>query len=236
MGVGMNKILCAVVGIVLVGGAFAADVVDRTSCAEVKARMDELAAMEYISDADAKVLEELRATYRRDCTPRAGARATRTIASRSKVGSGALSAANSASVAAAESKEIYDSASATDSLPIAAPCDNPDSYGCCPGESPATLGDLGMYCCTDDACFPPMGLKTTVAQDKSVETTVPEKSAEEIAEQTAKNLAKGRCPDGAKPNKYGCCAGAKFKDLGNLNFACCPDDDGDCYPPIGNGL
>lgn len=52
------------------------------------------------------------------------------------------------------------------------------------------------------------------------------------AEQIAKNIQAGLCGDGEKPNKFGCCAGETFRDLGNLVFACCPDDGGECFPPI----
>lgn len=60
---------------------------------------------------------------------------------------------------------------------------------------------------------------------------VPEMTAEEKAEIMVANLEKGLCADGTKPNKFGCCGDEKFKDLGNLIFACCPAE-GDCYPPI----
>lgn len=50
--------------------------------------------------------------------------------------------------------------------------------------------------------------------------------------QIAENLAAGLCADGKKTNKFGCCGDAKFKDLGNLNFACCPADGGECVAPI----
>ncbi len=65
----------------------------------------------------------------------------------------------------------------------------------------------------------------------------PEKTPEEIeaelaaaAEVAAENLAKGLCADGAKPNRYGCCAGYKFKEVSQMKFACCADDD--CMEPI----
>ena len=51
-------------------------------------------------------------------------------------------------------------------------------------------------------------------------------------EQRAENVANGLCADGTKPNKFGCCGDEVFKDLGNLEFACCPKSGGDCFPPI----
>ncbi|MBO7508654.1 MAG: hypothetical protein J6T57_00025 [Alphaproteobacteria bacterium] len=68
----------------------------------------------------------------------------------------------------------------------------------------------------------------------------PEKTPEEIAAEkaaaealVAENLAKGLCGDGAKPNKFGCCAGYKFKEVSQMKFQCCPTEgDGDCVEPI----
>ena len=68
----------------------------------------------------------------------------------------------------------------------------------------------------------------------------PEKTPEELAaEQEAKNaqimenLSKGLCGDGAKPNRYGCCAGEVFKEVSPMVFGCCPKDgDGQCLEPM----
>lgn len=63
-----------------------------------------------------------------------------------------------------------------------------------------------------------------------------EEVAEPVAlsdEQKQANLDAGLCADGTPPNRFGCCTGEKFTDLGDLNFACCPDDGvSDCFPPI----
>lgn len=40
------------------------------------------------------------------------------------------------------------------------------------------------------------------------------------------------CPDGSTPDNNGCCAGETYTDMGDLGFNCCPDGNGDCYPPI----
>ncbi len=40
------------------------------------------------------------------------------------------------------------------------------------------------------------------------------------------------CNDGSKPDSNGCCPGETYTDLGDLGFNCCPEGDGDCYPPI----
>lgn len=81
-----------------------------------------------------------------------------------------------------------------------------------------------------------------VASEEETTTTetVAETVVEEVAEpvilsdeQKQANLDAGLCADGTSPNRFGCCTGEKFTDLGNLNFACCPDDGvSDCFPPI----
>lgn len=40
------------------------------------------------------------------------------------------------------------------------------------------------------------------------------------------------CPDGSLPDKNGCCPGETYTDMADLGFNCCPEGDGDCYPPI----
>ncbi len=51
-------------------------------------------------------------------------------------------------------------------------------------------------------------------------------SVEEIKAKAAANTAAGLCENGDKPNKFGCCDGEKFKDLGNGKFGCCKMVDG----------
>lgn len=64
---------------------------------------------------------------------------------------------------------------------------------------------------------------------------VQEKTPEELAAEAAaieENRAKGLCDDGVKPNRYGCCAGEKFKEVSQMKFACCPrEGDGECVEP-----
>ncbi len=205
----MHKILIVCLGLFLTGAAFADDVAvvkERTDCAELKAQIDDLVAS---GDADAAdTLAALQATYRTDCTKRASGRGARTIA-----------ATRGSSVKATE-PIAEPVAEAAPEVVIAEKCDAPDANGCCPGEEFVDMGDAGLFCCVGDMCFPPM------------EPAAPEKTTEEIAAEIAANIAKGLCGDGTKPNKFGCCTGEKFTDLGNLVFACCPADGGDCYPPM----
>ena len=72
----------------------------------------------------------------------------------------------------------------------------------------------------------------SVAQPVATTVVVSNKSDEEIAAEFEANLAAGLCGDGTKPNRFGCCAGETFTDMGNTVFACCPRTGGDCFPPI----
>lgn len=41
-----------------------------------------------------------------------------------------------------------------------------------------------------------------------------------------------QCKDGANPDGNGCCPGETYTDMGSEGFNCCPNDGGDCFPPI----
>ncbi len=69
--------------------------------------------------------------------------------------------------------------------------------------------------------------ETVVEEDSESEEAAKEKLNKELA-----NLNSGLCIDGSVPNRFGCCGDELFKDLGNMVFACCPKDGGDCFPPI----
>lgn len=205
----MQKIICFFVGIMLVGGAYAADVAERQSCADIKARIDGLEGTAELNDFDAALLTDLRAKYRSSCMARAAGRGARTIAAAKRT-------AVKLNDDATEKTEVVEE------TVVAEPCTNPDSNGCCPGEFFADYGVEGKFCCNDDFCFPPMDVKPTV----------PEKTEKEIADEIAANIEKGLCGDGTKPNKFGCCTGEMFKDLGNNEFGCCKKDTNECFPPM----
>lgn len=40
------------------------------------------------------------------------------------------------------------------------------------------------------------------------------------------------CKDNARPDSHGCCPGETYTDMDELGFNCCPDEGGDCFPPI----
>ena len=204
----MRKIIFAIIGVMFIGGAFAADVAERTDCTATKEHIDKLAATENLAEADKALLADLRALHRKNCSVRAGGRGSRTIA-------GTRTAAATGNTS-----------DATDAPVIAESCTNPDANGCCPGEEFADMGADGKFCCKDDYCFPPMAVTVAPAPAQ------PQKTDEEIAAEIAANIEKGLCGDGTKPNKYGCCSGELFKDLGNAEFACCKKDTNECFPPM----
>jgi len=203
----MQKIIMGFVGVTITFGAFGADVAERQSCADIKAQIDSLAGQAELNEADTALLADLRGKYRHDCVVRAGGRASRTIA---------------ATRAQIEKSVEPEPADEKEEVVIAENCDNPDANGCCPGEEFVDMGADSKFCCKGDMCFPPM--QVTPAQ--------PQKSEEEIAAEIAANIEKGLCGDGTKPNKFGCCTGEIFKDLGNATFACCKKDSNECFPPM----
>ncbi len=71
-----------------------------------------------------------------------------------------------------------------------------------------------------------------VVEETIVADQAPVPTDEELLAQELANLDAGLCADGTKPNKFGCCTGEVFKDMGNTVFACCPKSGGDCFPPI----
>ncbi|MBQ2005487.1 MAG: hypothetical protein II219_01620, partial [Alphaproteobacteria bacterium] len=42
----------------------------------------------------------------------------------------------------------------------------------------------------------------------------------------------GACANGAYPDQFGCCPGESYTQIENGGYVCCPDDGGDCFPPL----
>lgn len=40
------------------------------------------------------------------------------------------------------------------------------------------------------------------------------------------------CPNGARPDKNGCCAGEIYTDAGDGWMVCCPEGAENCFPPV----
>ncbi|MBO4626159.1 MAG: hypothetical protein J5679_02700 [Alphaproteobacteria bacterium] len=77
---------------------------------------------------------------------------------------------------------------------------------------------------------PPAAAVETITA--AVVSSVPAKTDAEIEAEFNANIAAGLCGDGTKPNRFGCCTGETFKDLGNSQYACCPKTGDLCFPPL----
>lgn len=196
--------------------SYSADVVERTDCKELNAQIAQLTGRDDLTEDEETQLSELQSKHRRDCAARAGARTARTIAKKRSPSTDVPADEKTKVEQDKKEEPVAESAPA-----VAASCTTPDIHGCCPGEDFEDMGDDGKMCCKGDMCYPPM-------------KTEAEKQAEKEAE-IAANIEKGLCGDGTKPNKFGCCTGQKFKDMMDGTFACCPDDGGECVPPMTKG-
>lgn len=216
----LNKTFVAVLLCALCAHGYAADVSDRTTdCGSIQSCISELAAIENPSDSQMSELTQLQNQYRNSCAKSASGRRTTTAG---RVSTATVAATSSQVVTPVVETVIMtgqtvlnDYISKRQSL-----CD--DLKG-----DIATLKNAGA----SDADVKP------VQNQYDADCVDIDKSAvvEVDAETAAANVAAGLCTDGSKPNQFGCCEGETFKDMGNLVFACCPDDGGECYPPINSG-
>lgn len=218
------KIFCFIIGCAIALPAFGADVTNRTKCTDIQAQINELSALESPTDEQSAQLTALQAQYRSDCARAASGRGQR---------AGASSAAARASIAATSN---------------VAPAATASTGGTVVVTIKSVLNeylDKRQDLC-DELKSDMDLLVTNGASDTEIEPLQNQYDAdcEEIdhsasvvidAETAARNVSSGLCEDGSKPNKFGCCEGETFTDMGNLVFACCPDDGGTCYPPINNG-
>ncbi len=209
----------------------------RMDCKTMKAKIDELKA-----NGASDELSQLQLKYRRDCVVRA-------TGLRSSFRGGALTIAG-ASSDAAKSKAMASMSSAKVAPQPVAP--TAPVAKTTVTETVVEISDEQTQMCerlvdaianaTDDVRDTLQGTydeycKANVAAPVAViKTTMlilgPAETEEEKYARIAANLDAGLCPDGEAPNKFGCCKGEVFKDLGNLEFACCPDSGGDCFPPM----
>ncbi|MBR6598294.1 MAG: hypothetical protein IKK76_02745 [Alphaproteobacteria bacterium] len=184
------------------------NVSERVTCADIKSELDSLE----INDENQARIDKLKSEYRRFCTPKA--------AKRRASDTSAIMYAKTAQAKAApvvidvepEKVEVSD--------------ENADAEVTTETTAVATVTDVA-----------PDEKKSDTVTDTANAADTPEpvdtRTPEEIQlGKELENLAAGLCADGTKPNKYGCCTDEIFKDLGDLVFACCPKDGGDCYEPI----
>ncbi len=210
--------LCAVV---LCAPALAADVSQRTDCTDVQARINQLSAIESPSAEQASELSALQAQYRADCSRSASGR--RTIASGRVTASNMVAAAATPVAATPVVETVVVTARTILNEYLT------ERQNLC-NELKSDIDKLVANGASDAETEPLQNQYDADCEEIDRSETV------EIDEETAaRNVSSGLCEDGSKPNKFGCCEGETFTDMGNLVFACCPDDGGACYPPINSG-
>lgn len=207
-------VVCGLIGLI-VSPVMAADVSDRADCDKIQSRISELAAIESPTEAQSAELTQLQAQYRSNCSKSATGR--RTSASRVST----ATAITTNQIAATEPVIITAKIVLDDYLA--------ERESLCNSLS-ADINTLKTAGVSDDEIKPVQAQYDADCNDIDKSTIV-----EIDTETAAANVAAGLCTDGSKPNKFGCCEGETYKDMGNLVFACCPDDGGECYPPINSG-
>lgn len=195
----------------------AAEVTDRTDCTTLQSKINELSAISSPDESQTAELTKLQAQYRSICSKTATGRRT------SAAGRVSSSTATAAQVEASVVETVVlTTKSALDSYLA-------ERQSLCDGLK-KDIDSLTQAGTTETE------IKSLQNQyDKDCKDIDKSQIVEIDAETAAANVAAGLCTDGSKPNQFGCCEGETFKDIGNLVFACCPDDGGECYPPITNG-
>lgn len=222
----------------------------RMDCKTLKAKIDELSA-----NGKSDELSRFQLQYRKGCVVRAsGLRSAYrggalTIADASSNASAVVAVAAPAPVVAEQSEPVSEPAVVTKEPVVAENttdtpqttenttveisaaqlemCERlPDAIGAASDDARDTLQSTFDEYCNANVAAPDAVIKTTMMVLGPAETD------EEKYERMAENLDAGLCPDGSAPNKFGCCGDEKFTDLGNLEFACCPADGGNCFPPL----
>lgn len=207
-----SKLIVALLGLCCCFSAYAEDattVAERTDCENVQSRISALEAVEEPSDVQTSELEQLKTLYRRDCSKSAGGRSS-TTTSVAKV---AVAKATAVLPKSTQPVVVQTAKTADDVL--------------------KTFLDGKQTICDS--------FKKSIdsAKDWSDEDKEKLQSQYDIDclgeeplsdEEVRQNRMKGICPEGKKVNKFGCCEGEVFKDMGNLTFKCCPETGGECYP------
>lgn len=237
----MKRFVLSIICALAVGmPAFAADVAARMTCEDVTLEISKLVAIVNPTDDDTARLDTLRAQQRKSCTKSAGAR--RTNGARIASAAPAKPAEDTAVIAetATENMNTVDSFLAKKQENCKALADSIEKLKSAAARDEDTIAKMQAQYDADcaervaqaDAPQTPQAADTTTDTTPEIDEAA---AAQAEAERINAFLDAGLCADGTKPNKYGCCPGEKFTDLGNLVFACCPDDDGMCFPPINNG-
>lgn len=180
----MKKILFAVfllLPCVCMAEEVAQAVVERPNCGEAKKQIDELKAIDILTDEESTKLKSLQDMYNAQCVQQ------RTSKMRASV--------RAASSVATEQPVVTETLS----------CDS-------------LQAEIE---------------KLQTQYDKMCVVAIAEPESEPLTPEQIQDLrANGLCPDELKPNKFGCCDGETFKDVGNMEFKCCPNDGGECLPLV----
>ena len=206
-----------VFGVTFVVPVFAATVTDRSDCDTIQARINELSAIDVLDETQNAELTKLQSQYRSNCSKSASGRRT----------TGRVSSATASATTTQNTTPVVETTVVTVQSVL-------KDYI---SKREALCEELkeNINLLTDNVAQESdvKGLQNQYDKDCS---DIDKSEVVDIdAETAAANVAAGLCTDGTKPNQYGCCKGETFKDMGNLVFACCPDDGGDCYPPINTG-
>ncbi len=219
----MNKILMKVCCMCIVScfgvisahaedaNASVAAVAERTDCAAVQAEIQTLGAAEELSAEETERLNALQTVYRRDCAKRANGRG---------------------SVRAARSVPVTTSVAEAAVLEAPVVIQNAlEKYLGVKTENCNTL-KAELDAATADTALQKQMQAQYDMDCVTIAVSADGRTAAEIAED---NLNAGLCADGTEPNKFGCCTGETFRDMGNATFMCCSKDGGECLPPMNNG-
>ena len=216
----MKRLICFLGLMLLAMPSFADDMAgsqkltERKTCAEIKAEISTLAAIESPDEATLENLKQLQTQHRSNCVAKSAGRRTmiRNLPSIKQTQNTAVAGSDALSEYLANKKSNCDKLNSEITKLSSA---NDES------KSDLLASMRGVY---DIDCAD--------KPENKPDAAVSEQTEEEWAAIYDANLAAGLCGDGTKPNRYGCCTDEIFKDLGNLKFACCPKTGGDCFPPI----
>ncbi len=219
----MNKQIKIIISFLIVGAfsvpAISADISDRVDCGTIQNRIDALKGIETLDESQSAELAQLQTQYRTNCSKPASGRSS--FSATRATSAAAIAAASQAAEPVVESVVVTPKSVLNEYLDY--------------------LQDLCTELKSNIDTLSVNGVSKTDLQPLQNQydadcTNIDKSAVVEIdAETAAANKAAGLCPDGSKPNKFGCCEGATFKDMGNLTFACCPDEGGECYQPINTG-
>ncbi len=227
----MNKIkeniFIFAVSIIMATQCFAADsgVIERMSCTDLQNRINELNSAEQLSDSASEELAQLQEKYRKDCVKSAAGRRTVGRVTALTVAQSSSEPVQVETMVVLNAETVLNSFIEKQKENCSSLKTSIDSFKQNTSTSVDEIAKLQKQYEEDCSKY---DTSSAVVSETVVEETLD-------PEQVAANIESGLCADGSKPNRFGCCEGETFKDIGNLVFACCPEDGSECYPPINTG-